>query len=237
MTELPEGWEHPPRSVISGWRIGKRPVTGLPIIRIHEAKSWLAAISCPRVTTSYRIKRRRTSSKKKAGSGSERAISERFRRTDPSRLSVCRDTKRLLRITRNFFILIFIYVDPNVSQHSSTDRKKDLVKLQLGEYVSLGKVESELKTCPAVENICVYGDANKAYTVALIVPNSHYLEEIASNLGIISKSFEELCSNPQIEKMVLQDLVEQAKKCTYFHANCYYSGRLLSWVSLNLAVA
>ncbi|KAH0953865.1 hypothetical protein HN011_000471 [Eciton burchellii] len=93
------------------------------------------------------------------------------------------------------------------------DRKKDLVKLQLGEYVSLGKVESELKTCPAVENICVYGDANKAYTVALIVPNSHYLEEIASNLGIISKSFEELCSNPQIEKVVLQDLVEQAKKC------------------------
>jgi hypothetical protein len=110
----------------------------------------------------------------------------------------------------------------NVSQCSLADRKKDLVKLQLGEYVSLGKVESELKTCPAVENICVYGDANKAYTVALIVPNSHYLEEIASNLGIISKSFEELCSNPQIEKVVLQDLVEQAKKCTYFHADCYY---------------
>ncbi|XP_011881696.1 PREDICTED: long-chain-fatty-acid--CoA ligase 4 isoform X1 [Vollenhovia emeryi] len=93
------------------------------------------------------------------------------------------------------------------------DRKKDLVKLQLGEYVSLGKVESELKTCPVVENICVYGDANKAYTVALVVPNQHYLEEIASNLGITGKSLEELCGNPQIEKAVLQELVEQAKKC------------------------
>ncbi|XP_020289226.1 long-chain-fatty-acid--CoA ligase 4 isoform X2 [Pseudomyrmex gracilis] len=93
------------------------------------------------------------------------------------------------------------------------DRKKDLVKLQLGEYVSLGKVESELKTCPVVENICVYGDANKAYTVALVVPNNHYLDEIASNLGITGKSFEELCSNPKIEKAVLQELVEQAKKC------------------------
>ena len=39
------------------------------------------------------------------------------------------------------------------------DRKKDLVKLQLGEYVSLGKVEAQLKTHPLVENICVYGDS------------------------------------------------------------------------------
>lgn len=93
------------------------------------------------------------------------------------------------------------------------DRKKDLVKLQLGEYVSLGKVEAELKTCPVIENICVYGDANKAYTVALIVPNQQYLEEIATNLGITGKSIEELCSMPQIEKAVLQELVEQAQKC------------------------
>lgn len=93
------------------------------------------------------------------------------------------------------------------------DRKKDLVKLQLGEYVSLGKVEAELKTCTVIENICVYGDANKAYTVALVVPNHHYLEEIANNLGITGKSLEELCSNPQIEKAVLQELVEQAEKC------------------------
>ncbi|KAL7012110.1 hypothetical protein ACKWTF_014638 [Chironomus riparius] len=38
------------------------------------------------------------------------------------------------------------------------DRKKDLVKLQHGEYLSLGKIESELKTCPIVENICIYAD-------------------------------------------------------------------------------
>lgn len=42
-----------------------------------------------------------------------------------------------------------------------SDRKKDLVKLQAGEYVSLGKVEAELKTCAVVENICVYGDSSK----------------------------------------------------------------------------
>ena len=41
------------------------------------------------------------------------------------------------------------------------DRKKDLVKLQFGEYVSLGKVESVLKTCPLVENVCIYGDSKR----------------------------------------------------------------------------
>ena len=51
------------------------------------------------------------------------------------------------------------------------DRKKDLVKLQFGEYVSLGKVESVLKTCPIVENICIYGDATKSYCVALVCPD------------------------------------------------------------------
>lgn len=41
------------------------------------------------------------------------------------------------------------------------DRKKDLVKLQAGEYVSLGKVEAILKNCPYVDNICAY--ANRYY--------------------------------------------------------------------------
>lgn len=36
------------------------------------------------------------------------------------------------------------------------DRKKDLVKLQAGEYVSLGKVEAALKNCPLIDNICAF---------------------------------------------------------------------------------
>lgn len=58
----------------------------------------------------------------------------------------------------------------NRSLKFSSDRKKDLVKLQQGEYISLGKVESEMKTCPLVDNICIYGDSSKLFTVALLVP-------------------------------------------------------------------
>ncbi|VDK33502.1 unnamed protein product, partial [Anisakis simplex] len=59
------------------------------------------------------------------------------------------------------------------------DRKKDLVKLQHGEYVSLAKVETALLNCPLVDNICVYGNSLQEYLVALIVPNQKHLTRIA----------------------------------------------------------
>lgn len=93
------------------------------------------------------------------------------------------------------------------------DRKKDLVKLQAGEYVSLGKVESELKTCGIIENICVYGDPTKQFTVALVVPNQKHLEELAERNGLKNKTFEELCSSKIMEKAILKEISEHARKC------------------------
>ncbi|EEB18314.1 Long-chain-fatty-acid--CoA ligase, putative [Pediculus humanus corporis] len=90
------------------------------------------------------------------------------------------------------------------------DRKKDLVKLQAGEYVSLGKVEAELKTCPLVENICIYGDSSKHFTVALVVPNPSQLRQLAGNPNA---TFEELCQDVKMEKAVLNELEKHAKKC------------------------
>lgn len=92
------------------------------------------------------------------------------------------------------------------------DRKKDLVKLQAGEYVSLGKVESQLKTCPLVDNICVYGESSKQYCVALVVPNQQHLMELAAKIGLADKPFEELCENPEMEKAVCGELADHAKR-------------------------
>jgi long-chain acyl-CoA synthetase len=88
-----------------------------------------------------------------------------------------------------------------------------LVKLQAGEYVSLGKVEAEMKTCPLVENICVYCDPSKTYCVALVAPNENMLIELANGFNITNVDFEKLCSNPIIEKAVSRELFEHAKKC------------------------
>ena len=54
-----------------------------------------------------------------------------------------------------------------------------LVKLQFGEYVSLGKVEGELKVCTLVENMCIYGDSTKNFIIALVSPNAKNLKELA----------------------------------------------------------
>lgn len=111
----------------------------------------------------------------------------------------------------NFGILLHKTISNQTNKFS--DRKKDLVKLQAGEYVSLGKVESELKTCPLVENICVYGDPTKQFTVALVVPNQKHLEELSLRHALEGKTFEELCSNPVIEKAVIKEIAEHARKC------------------------
>merc|ERR1712029_503515 len=93
------------------------------------------------------------------------------------------------------------------------DRKKDLVKLQLGEYVSLGKVEALLKTNPLVENICVYGDSLRSFIVALVVPSKAHLEALAHrNCGKTTDVYAELCEDTDVEREVLKELTEHARK-------------------------
>lgn len=77
----------------------------------------------------------------------------------------------------------------------------------------MGKVESELKTCPIVDNICVYGHSSKHFVVALIVPSPKHLKELAQAQGITSTEFEELCTLPGLEKAVLKEITEHGRKC------------------------
>ncbi|OQR77280.1 long chain fatty acid CoA ligase-like [Tropilaelaps mercedesae] len=92
------------------------------------------------------------------------------------------------------------------------DRKKDLVKLQFGEYVSLGKVETELKTCPLVENICVYASSFHTFLVALIAPNQKTVKALGANLNKDTSDFRRLYRDPDIVRAVLQQLTEHGKK-------------------------
>ena len=92
------------------------------------------------------------------------------------------------------------------------DRKKDLVKLQFGEYVSLGKVESALKTCPLVDNVCIYGDASKSYVVALLVPDRANLQKLADKLGKEGLEFTELCRDRDVTGAALRELVNYGRQ-------------------------
>ncbi|XP_064184239.1 long-chain-fatty-acid--CoA ligase 4 [Anguilla rostrata] len=90
------------------------------------------------------------------------------------------------------------------------DRKKDLVKLQAGEYVSLGKVESALKNCSLIDNICAYANSDQNYVVSFVVPNQKSLTARA-NQKAIEGTWEEICNNPIMEKEVLKEITEVAK--------------------------
>ncbi|KAJ7990598.1 hypothetical protein DPEC_G00302060 [Dallia pectoralis] len=89
------------------------------------------------------------------------------------------------------------------------DRKKDLVKLQAGEYVSLGKVESMLKNCPLIDNICAYANSDETYVIGFVVPNQKTLLLLAEQY-CIRGSMEELCNNRAMEDVVLQVITDAA---------------------------
>uniref|UniRef100_W5K1X0 long-chain-fatty-acid--CoA ligase n=1 Tax=Astyanax mexicanus TaxID=7994 RepID=W5K1X0_ASTMX len=89
------------------------------------------------------------------------------------------------------------------------DRKKDLVKLQAGEYVSLGKVEAALKNCPLIDNICAYANSDESYVISFVVPNQKQLQALAEQKGV-KGSWEEICNRPDMEKEVLHIITEAA---------------------------
>ncbi|KFP10086.1 long-chain-fatty-acid--CoA ligase 4 isoform X1 [Egretta garzetta] len=91
------------------------------------------------------------------------------------------------------------------------DRKKDLVKLQAGEYVSLGKVEAALKNCPLIDNICAYAKSDQSYVISFVVPNQKKLTALAEQKGI-SGTWVDICNNPTMEAEILREIKEVANR-------------------------
>ena len=77
------------------------------------------------------------------------------------------------------------------------DRKKDLVKLQQGEYVALSKVENVLKNSLLVEVPMCYGRSDKDYCIALVCPLAKPLADLAATLGV-SGDHKALCENAAV---------------------------------------
>ena len=108
------------------------------------------------------------------------------------------------------------HLNPLTGSLSIVDRRKDLVKLQMGEYVSLSKVESEIKIHPLVDMVCVYADSCKNATIALIVPDTLKLLELKDRLNLISpnglNTKAELCRNQILVDYVLKDITHYVSR-------------------------
>ncbi|KAJ3182113.1 long-chain fatty acid-CoA ligase [Irineochytrium annulatum] len=93
------------------------------------------------------------------------------------------------------------------------DRKKNLVKLSNGEYIALEKLESQYKLSPFVQNICVFGDSEQSFCIAIVQPIVaelvHYMK--SKNIPVDSQELADLAAHPETEKAVLASLKEVAK--------------------------
>eukprot|EP01134_Creolimax_fragrantissima_P006852 CFRG6852T1 len=90
------------------------------------------------------------------------------------------------------------------------DRKKDLVKLQQGEYVSLGKVESMLKAATYIDNMMVYADPFHSYCIAVVTVLPPGLNAWAEK-NSIKKEWTDLVKDPKVVAEVLASLQKEAK--------------------------
>jgi len=88
------------------------------------------------------------------------------------------------------------------------DRKKDLVKLQMGEYVALSKVENALKSSKYTALPMVYATSTMSYAIALICPNVPNLKALAATLGVDADDVGAMCANKDVLAAVLKDVKE-----------------------------
>jgi len=85
------------------------------------------------------------------------------------------------------------------------DRKKDLVKLQMGEYVALSKVENALKSSKYVALPMVYASSSMSYAIALLCPNVANLKALATELGVAG-DLKEWCADEKMKAAVLKEV-------------------------------
>ena len=63
-----------------------------------------------------------------------------------------------------------------------------------------------MKTHFAVDNVCVFGDSNRTFTVALIVPLKTDLDKVAKTLGL-TMEHEQLINDINIKLHIMKDLI------------------------------
>ena len=92
-------------------------------------------------------------------------------------------------------------------------RKKQLVKLQNGEYISLAKIETTLALHPLVEMACVVGNSLKNLPVAILVPDMEKLTALASANQLIQPmaTKEKMCDDPEVRQAVLETLTDDLR--------------------------
>jgi len=92
---------------------------------------------------------------------------------------------------------------------SIIDRKKNIFKLAQGEYVAVEYLEGIYIRSKYVAQVWVYGSSFKRFVICVVVPDADVLLPWAKQNGI-NGDLKALCSNPKVNKLVLDDLTSIA---------------------------
>ncbi|CAD8073793.1 unnamed protein product [Paramecium sonneborni] len=90
------------------------------------------------------------------------------------------------------------------------DRKKNIFKLQQGEYIAPEKIEAIYNRVQGVAETFIYGDSLKSQIVAIIVPQKEFVEKYAAEKQI-QGDFEQLCKNKDIINLFLKNINEYGR--------------------------
>uniref|UniRef100_A0A8C5HA81 Long-chain-fatty-acid--CoA ligase n=1 Tax=Gouania willdenowi TaxID=441366 RepID=A0A8C5HA81_GOUWI len=85
------------------------------------------------------------------------------------------------------------------------DRKKHIFKLSQGEYIAPEKIENVYMRCATVLQVFVHGDSLESFLIGIVVPNPEVFVTWAKDQGFVG-SYEELCQNPDLTKIVMKDM-------------------------------
>ncbi|KUJ17009.1 AMP-binding enzyme [Mollisia scopiformis] len=92
------------------------------------------------------------------------------------------------------------------------DRKKNLVKTSLGEYIALEKLESIYRTSSVVSNVCIYVSGEQRTILAIVVPRKDVILQFARSCHrtsiLAGMSYSELLKDKQIRQFVRDQLRE-----------------------------
>jgi len=92
------------------------------------------------------------------------------------------------------------------------DRKKNIFKLQQGEYVAPENIEGKLDN-PYVSQIFVYGTSLCSKLVAIIVPELDAIKPIAKEkFGMENPTLEDICKSEDAKNFIMEQIKKMAKE-------------------------
>uniref|UniRef100_A0A6G3MDV1 long-chain-fatty-acid--CoA ligase n=1 Tax=Henneguya salminicola TaxID=69463 RepID=A0A6G3MDV1_HENSL len=115
---------------------------------------------------------------------------------------------------KRWFLTGDIAVKTSNGNFKIVDRKKDIIKLLHGEYVSLSKIESVVGKNLLIDIICIAPNKEMSYLVALIIPNRGKIMKflMENNYTEPNADIEDLIKDSKITAKIRTEIENFAKK-------------------------